>query len=65
MDARRIGGLPIRAAFVALVGTGRGLRRYRQAFLMLIAFLIYNDGIGTIIRMATIYGDRDRNRSRR
>ncbi len=23
---------------------------------MLIAFLIYNDGIGTIIRMATIYG---------
>jgi UMF1 family MFS transporter len=24
---------------------------------MLIAFLIYNDGIGTIIRMATIYGE--------
>ena len=23
---------------------------------MLLAFLIYNDGIGTIIRMATIYG---------
>ena len=27
---------------------------------MLLAFLIYNDGIGTIMRMATIYGDRDR-----
>ena len=24
--------------------------------LMLVAFLIYNDGIGTIIRMASIYG---------
>jgi UMF1 family MFS transporter len=33
------------------------LRRYRQAFLLLVAFLIYNDGIGTIIRMATIYGE--------
>ena len=32
------------------------LRRYKQAFLMLIAFLVYNDGIQTIIRMATIYG---------
>ena len=32
------------------------LRKYRQAFLMLLAFLIYNDGIGTIIRMASLYG---------
>ena len=32
---------------------------------MLLAFLIYNDGIGTIIRMATIYGQRDRDRSER
>ena len=23
---------------------------------MLVAFLLYNDGIGTIIRMATLYG---------
>jgi len=29
---------------------------YRQAFLMLMAFLLYNDGIQTIIRMAAIYG---------
>ena len=29
---------------------------YRQAFLMLLAFLIYNDGIQTIIKMATAYG---------
>jgi UMF1 family MFS transporter len=36
--------------------TVRELTRYREAFLMLIAFLIYNDGIGTIIRMAGPYG---------
>jgi UMF1 family MFS transporter len=47
--------LPVRAAVTRLIETGRSLRRYRQAFIMLLAFLIYNDGIGTIIRMATIY----------
>ena len=36
--------------------TFRELRGYRQAFLMLLAFLIYNDGIQTIIKMATAYG---------
>ena len=39
-----------------LLETFHALRRYRQAFLLLLAFLIYNDGIQTIIRMATIYG---------
>jgi len=43
-------------AFARLGGTLRGLRRYRDAFLMLLAFMLYNDGIGTIIRMATLYG---------
>ena len=47
--------LPTREAIDRLVETGRSLRRYRQAFLMLLAFLIYNDGIGTIMRMAGIY----------
>ncbi|NRA34721.1 MAG: MFS transporter [Polyangiaceae bacterium] len=32
------------------------LRSYRHALLFLFAFLIYNDGIGTIIRLATAYG---------
>jgi MFS transporter, UMF1 family len=52
--ARRV--LPIRAAVDRLIETGRALRRYRQAFLLLLAFLVYNDGIGTIMRMASIYG---------
>ncbi|MFO0890718.1 MAG: MFS transporter [Isosphaeraceae bacterium] len=47
---------PFRATLARLRDTSRDLRRYRQGFLMLLAFLIYNDGIGTIIRMATVYG---------
>ncbi len=43
-------------AFTRLRDSFRGLRAYPQAALMLLAFLIYNDGIGTIIRMAAIYG---------
>ena len=39
-----------------LLATFRALRAHRQALLMMAAFLVYNDGIGTIIRMATIYG---------
>jgi MFS transporter, UMF1 family len=47
---------PVRISFVRLAETFRELRGYRQAFLMLLAFLIYNDGIQTIIKMATAYG---------
>jgi MFS transporter, UMF1 family len=50
-----------RGAVVQALGrlgtTFRSLRRYRQAVLMLLAYLVYNDGIGTIIRMAAIYGN--------
>ena len=52
----RPGERPIRMAFVRLTETFRELRSYRNAFLMLLAFLIYNDGIQTIIKMATAYG---------
>lgn len=42
--------------FRRLFETFRALRStYKPTFLMLIAFMIYNDGIGTIIRMAGIY----------
>jgi UMF1 family MFS transporter len=50
------GGNPLAGAFGRLAGTFRELKRFRQGTLMLVAFLIYNDGIGTIIRMATTYG---------
>ncbi len=50
----RKGGV-LREVVSRLSGTFRDLRRYPDAFLMLMAFLVYNDGIGTIIRMAAIY----------
>ncbi|MGN6167620.1 MAG: MFS transporter [Solirubrobacteraceae bacterium] len=52
----RPGERAVLAAFTRLGETFRELRGYRQAFLMLLAFLIYNDGIQTIIKMATAYG---------
>ena len=50
------GESPLKAAFVRLGETFRELKKFKNAFLMLLAFLIYNDGIGTIIRMAALYG---------
>jgi UMF1 family MFS transporter len=50
------GRVDVPGAFRELGSTFRRLGRFKQAVLMLVAFLIYNDGIGTIIRMATIYG---------
>lgn len=47
---------PVRVAFVRLFETMRELRAFKHAFLMLVAFLIYNDGIATFQRMATAYG---------
>lgn len=48
---------PIKAGFSRLTLTFREITRYKQLFIFLIAFWIYNDGIGTIIKMATAYGD--------
>jgi UMF1 family MFS transporter len=52
----RPGSNPLATAFTRLAETFRELRSFRNAFLMLLAFLIYNDGIQTIIKMATAYG---------
>jgi UMF1 family MFS transporter len=49
-------GNPIVGGFARLARTFRELRLYRQLLVFIIAFWIYNDGIGTIIKMATIYG---------
>lgn len=47
---------PIRGAFARLAHTFSEIRHYRQAFLALVAMLVYQDGIQTIIRFAGIYG---------
>jgi UMF1 family MFS transporter len=46
----------IAASFSRLGNTLKDIQKYRQLFRYLIAFLIYNDGIGTIIGVAAIYG---------
>ncbi len=43
-------------SFKRLGQTLKDIRRYKELFKYLIAFLIYNDGIGTIIGVAAIYG---------
>jgi UMF1 family MFS transporter len=47
---------PIRDGFAQLRGTFKDLGRYRNLLLFLVAFWLYNDGISTIMDMATIYG---------
>ena len=49
--------MSVAAGVRRLFETLRELRRYRQAFIFLLAFLVYNDGIQTMIRVATIYGE--------
>ncbi len=47
---------PLAVAFTRLGETLREIRGYKQAFLAMLAFTIYNDGIQTIIKMATAFG---------
>lgn len=51
-----VGVSPVRAGFQRLTQTFKEMRKYEELFKFLIAFWLYNDGIGTIIKMATIYG---------
>lgn len=51
------GDNPAAAALRRLAGTFRSLRGYREAFLLLVAYFVYGDGIGTIIRLAAVYGE--------
>jgi UMF1 family MFS transporter len=46
----------VSVSFRRLRETFSEIRRYRELFKYLVAFLIYNDGIGTIIGVAAIYG---------
>ena len=50
-------GNPVVVAFSRLRETLGEMRLYKQAFLTMLAFTIYNDGIQTIVRMATVFGE--------
>ncbi|MFN8421556.1 MAG: MFS transporter [Anaerolineae bacterium] len=47
---------PIADSFKRIGATLAHIRGYRQLFLMLVAFWLYSDGIGTIIGLSTTYG---------
>lgn len=49
-------GVAIFAALSRLATTLREIRKYRNAFYLFVAMLLYQDGIQTIIRMAGVYG---------
>lgn len=47
---------PIAGSFKRLGHTFSQIRKYREVFKFLVAYWLYNNGIGTIITMASIYG---------
>jgi len=47
---------PVLAGYQRLRRTFRDVRRFRELIKFLVAFWLYNDGIGTIIIMAVIFG---------
>ena len=51
-----VGESPIVVAVRRLLETFRELRTHKDAGLLLLSFLVYNDAINTIIRLATSYG---------
>lgn len=47
---------PVKASFKRLAHTFREIKKYKELTKFIAAFWLYNNGIGTIIFMATIYG---------
>ena len=56
LEAGEAGRNPLSVAFSRLKETIVELRGHRDAVLLLVGFLVYNDAINTIIRMATTFG---------
>jgi UMF1 family MFS transporter len=51
-----VGVNPVRVGFSRVGETLKELRRFRQVFIFLLAFWFYNDGIGSIIKLASAFG---------
>jgi UMF1 family MFS transporter len=47
---------PVKDSFERLFSTIRDLKKHKNAFVFMIAYFFYIDGVDTIIRMATVYG---------
>lgn len=47
---------PIKDSFERLANTFKEIKKYNNIFLFLLAYFFYIDGVGTIIKMATVYG---------
>ena len=48
--------IDVKGGFSALAQTARNLKNYRAAWLFLLAYWLYIDGVDTIVRMAVDYG---------
>jgi len=53
------GGSPLIDGFRQLWRTLRGLKAYPLTLFFLIAYLIYNDGIQTVVTLAAVYGTKE------
>jgi UMF1 family MFS transporter len=47
---------PVKDGFIKLLNTFKEIRKFKQAFVFLIAYFFYIDGVDTIISMSTAYG---------
>ena len=47
---------PLKAGFTRIFKTFKDIKKFKELLKFIIAFWLYNNGIGTIIFMATIYG---------
>ncbi len=55
-DDRHTERFSIRAAFGDVLTTAKGLTQHRAAWIFLLAYWLYIDGVATIVRMAVDYG---------
>lgn len=47
----------IKESFLRLYNTFMNIRQYKKVFIFLLAYFFYIDGVNTIIKMSTVYGD--------